>query len=93
MSKPRVLSLLCPLPTRIDTGISGQTSYPLQQVKCGWKGEKKAAETIANYWSSSPYVSAANNSNNAWLVNFNNGNVNNNNRNNSNRVRLVRSGK
>jgi len=93
MSKPRVLSLLCPLPTRIDTGISGQTSYPLQQVKCGWKGEKKAAETIANYWSSSPYVSAANNSNNAWLVNFNNGNVNNNNRNNNNRVRLVRSGK
>jgi len=93
MSKPRVLSLLCPLPTRIDTGISGQTSYPLQQVKCGWKGEKKAAETIANYWSSSPYVSAANNSNNAWLVNFNNGNVNNNNRNNNHRVRLVRSGK
>jgi len=93
MSKPRVLSLLCPLPTRIDTGISGQTSYPLQQVKCGWKGEKKAAETIANYWSSSPYVSAANNSNNAWLVNFNNGNDNNNNRNNNNRVRLVRSGK
>jgi len=93
MSKPRVLSLLCPLPTRIDTGISGQTSYPLQQVKCGWKGEKKAAETIANYWSSSPYVSAANNSNNAWNVNFNNGNDNNNNRNNNNRVRLVRSGK
>jgi len=90
MSKPRVLSLLCPLPTRIDTGISGQTSYPLQQVKCGWKGEKKAAETIANYWSSSPN---ANNSNNAWNVNFNNGNDNNNNRNNNHRVRLVRSGK
>ena len=50
MSKPRVLSLLCPLPTRIDTGISGQTSYPLQQVKCGWKGEEKTAETIANYY-------------------------------------------
>ena len=90
MSKPRVLSLLCPLPTCIDTGISGQYSYPLQQVKCGWKGEKKAAETIANYWSSSPN---ANNSNNAWMANFNNGNVNNNNRNNNNRVRLVRSGK
>ena len=89
MSKPRVLSLLCPLPTCIDTGISGQASYLLQQVKCGWKGEKEAAETNANYWSSSPN---ANNSNNAWLVNFNNGNVNNN-RNNNNRVRLVRSGK
>ena len=40
-------------------------------------------------WSSSPN---ANNSNNAWGVNFNNGNDNNNNRNNNNRVRLVRSG-
>ena len=85
MSKPRVLSLLCPLPTRVATGISGQASYLL-----GWKGEKKAVETIANYWSSSPN---ANNSNNAWMANFNNGNVNNNNRNNNNRVRLVRSGK
>ena len=92
MSKPRVLSLLCPLPTRIDTGISGQTSYPLQQVKCGWKGEKKAAETIANYWSSSPYVSAANFSNYAWLVDFNYGYGDGNYRDNGHRVRLVRSG-
>jgi hypothetical protein len=30
------------------------------------------------------------NSNNAWSVNFNNGNVNNNNRNNNHHVRLVR---
>lgn len=40
------------------------------------------------YWSSSPY---ANNNNNAWIVNFNNGNVGNNNKNNTNTVRLVRS--
>ncbi|QEP44933.1 DUF1566 domain-containing protein [Ectothiorhodospiraceae bacterium BW-2] len=40
-------------------------------------------------WSSSPN---ANNSNNAWQLNFNNGNDNNNNRNNSYRVRLVRAG-
>ncbi len=40
------------------------------------------------FWSSSPI---ANNPNNAWIVNFNNGNDNNNNRDNNNRVRLVRS--
>jgi hypothetical protein len=43
----------------------------------------------SNFWSGSPN---ANNSNNAWNVNFNNGNVNNNNRNNDNQVRLVRGG-
>lgn len=41
------------------------------------------------YWSASPN---ANNTNNAWGVNFNNGNVNNNNRNNEQSVRLVRGG-
>jgi len=46
-------------------------------------------ETARGYWSSSPN---ANNSNNAWGVNFNNGNDNNNNRNNTNSLRLVRSG-
>jgi len=34
----------------------------------------------------------AGNADNAWIVNFNNGNVNNNNRNNNNAVRLVRAG-
>jgi hypothetical protein len=42
------------------------------------------------FWSSSPN---ANNSNNAWNVNFNNGHVNNNNQSNNNTVRLVRAGK
>lgn len=59
-------------------------------------GYRKDAQWVQNtigysgdYWSSSPN---ANNSNNAWIVNFNNGNANNNNRNNNNHVRLVRSG-
>jgi len=43
----------------------------------------------SGYWSS---TTNANNTNNAWHVNFNNGNVNNNNKNN-NYVRAVRSGK
>ena len=43
----------------------------------------------SNVWSASP---SANNSNNAWIVNFNNGNSSNNNRDNNNGVRLVRSG-
>jgi len=42
------------------------------------------------YWSSTTY---ANNPNNAWNVNFNNGNVNNNDKNNNNYVRCVRGGK
>jgi hypothetical protein len=41
------------------------------------------------FWSASPN---ANNTNNAWGVNFNNGNVNNNKRNNEQSVRLVRGG-
>ena len=42
-----------------------------------------------NYWSSS---SNANNPDNAWNVNFNNGNAKNNNRSNDQHVRLVRGG-
>ena len=44
----------------------------------------------SNYWSS---TTNANNTNNAWHVNFNNGNVNNNNKSNSYYVRAVRAGK
>ena len=47
------------------------------------------ATNMSFVWSSSPN---ANNSNNAWNVNFNNGNVNNNNKTNNNHVRLVRGG-
>ena len=49
-----------------------------------WAAFKVYGQTL----SSSP---VANNSNNAWIVNFNNGNDNNNNKNNNNYVRLVRS--
>ena len=48
-----------------------------------------SGQYVVLYWSASPN---ANNSNNAWQLNFNNGNDNNNNRNNNNHVRLVRSG-
>ncbi|NVK32585.1 MAG: hypothetical protein HWE20_16400 [Gammaproteobacteria bacterium] len=48
-----------------------------------WWGAYHRVEQWSFFWSSSPN---ANNSNNAWGVNFNN-----NNRNNNNRVRLVRS--
>jgi hypothetical protein len=43
----------------------------------------------SNYWSS---TTNANNPNNAWNVNFNNGNVNNNNKTNNNFVLPVRGG-
>ena len=39
------------------------------------------------YWSSSPYED---NENNAWNVNFDNGNVNNNNKDNNNHARCMR---
>ena len=48
-----------------------------------------SGQYVSPYWSASPN---ANNSNNAWQLNFNNGNDNNNNRNNNNHVRLVRVG-
>lgn len=54
---------------------------------------KKAKEhnliTSSNYWSS---TTNANNTSNAWNVNFNNGNTNNNNKSNSKHVRCVRGG-
>ena len=43
----------------------------------------------SNYWSS---TTNEDNSFNAWIVNFNNGNVNNNNKDNNNYVRCVRAG-
>ncbi|MBN2782886.1 MAG: DUF1566 domain-containing protein [Campylobacterales bacterium] len=45
--------------------------------------------TSNNYWSS---TTNANNTSNAWNVNFNNGNTNNNNKTNSKYVRCVRGG-
>lgn len=52
--------------------------------------EKAERATVpSNYWSSSTY---ANNPQNAWNVNFNDGNTNANNKNNNNYVRAVRGG-
>lgn len=55
---------------------------------CYWQHCAAAFKEQGQALSSSP---VANNSNNAWIVNFNNGNDNNNNKNNNNYVRLVRS--
>jgi hypothetical protein len=53
-------------------------------------GNKRRGQTASdNYWSSTTY---RNNPNNAWNVNFNDGNVNANNKNNGFRVRAVRGG-
>ena len=52
-------------------------------------GRQVGGSSSSNVWSGSPN---ANNSNNAWNVNFNNGNANNDNRSNNNHVRLVRAG-
>jgi hypothetical protein len=52
-------------------------------------GVSSARVTASNFWSGSPN---AGNSDNAWNVNFNNGNDNWNNRSNANHVRLVRAG-
>lgn len=49
----------------------------------------KGATASSNYWSS---TTIATNPNNAWNVNFNNGNVNNTNKTNNKQVRAVRGG-
>jgi hypothetical protein len=59
-------------------------------VRCNARGVRVKAERVcgsSNYWSA---TTNANNSNNAWNVNFNNGNVNNDNKNNNNHARAVR---
>jgi hypothetical protein len=62
-------------------------------VRCPGPGQAGSSEEgntqSNNYWSSS---TIATNPNNAWIVNFNNGNVNNNNKTNNNYVRAVRGG-
>jgi len=52
-------------------------------------GASGEGDVSSNYWSSSTY---ANNTTNAWNVNFNDGNVNANNKTNNNYVRAVRGG-
>ena len=53
-------------------------------------GSKRRGTTVANnYWSA---TTNASNPNNAWNVNFDNGNANDNDKNNDNYVRAVRAG-
>lgn len=91
----RVSSLLCPLSTA-NMGCDNLAALAFKVSGCLGRiieqngyllGYRRANQVIESYWSSSPN---ANNSNNAWNVNFNNGNDNNNNRTNNNHVRLVR---
>ena len=55
----------------------------------GRKPHQVHGSPSSNFWSGSP---SANKSNNAWKVNFNNGNANKNNRSSNKHVRLVRGG-
>jgi hypothetical protein len=63
----------------------------LPRSRCASYGRQQVAGVTQsnNYWSASTY---APNPINAWIVNFNDGNVNNNNKTNNNYVRAVRSG-
>lgn len=66
----------------------GIAMHPL--LPPGWgRCSEVCGSSSSNFWSGSPN---ANNSDNAWNVNFNNGNANNNNRDNNNHVRAVRGG-
>ena len=65
-------------------------TYACKGSFCLGRKAVKRPGNSSNYWSS---TTNANNTNNAWNVNFNNGNVNNNNKNNNNYVRCVRGGK
>ena len=62
---------------------------PVARVRTSVREQAKRAKASSDYWSSTTY---ANNPNNAWNVNFNDGNVNNNDKNNALYVRAVRGG-
>ena len=66
-----------------------KTSLPSKETcfqRAGKQQKSEEDKSSSNYWSSSTNV---NNSDNAWQVNFNNGNVNNNNKTNDYLVRCV----
>jgi len=77
-----------------ETGRGTRACHPAAAKACARVRppgrEQAAGSTVSNnYWSSSTYQ---NNPNNAWNVNFNDGNVNNDNKTNTNYVRAVRGG-
>jgi hypothetical protein len=65
-------------------------SGPCAGHSAGPREQAERATSASFYWSS---TTNANNSNNAWNVNFNDGNVNNDNKNNNNFARAVRGGR
>lgn len=71
----------------LPQGINGAVMTAVAFITAGSNGHLTAVSN--NYWSSTTY---ANNTNNAWIVNFNNGNTGTTNKNNNNYVRCVRSG-
>ena len=74
---------------RLQDGIALPTGLPRGWPAGGERSPQVHGSSSSNFWSGSPN---ANNSDNAWNVNFNNGNANNDNRSNNNSVRLVRGG-
>jgi hypothetical protein len=71
---------------RLPVGPFIERGYRMSEVK-GRSGQINVQSN--NYWSATTY---ANNTTNAWNVNFNNGNVNNNNKTNNNYAWCVRGG-
>ena len=76
-----------PSPAEAGPG-AGVRGRPTQVVEAP-REQAEGAHVSSFYWSSSTNTD---NPNNAWDVNFNNGNVNNDNKNNDNYVRAVRGG-
>jgi len=90
------------VPSSLCAGVSARSATNLRESDAGGSTQpdeplvsrasvrlKSTSAIPSNFWSASPY---AGNSDNAWNVNFNNGNDNNWNKSNNNRVRLVRGG-
>ncbi len=80
-------SLPDPMPRARECVVAG-CGPQLQHLERGG-GNKWRGQQSNNYWSS---TSISANPNNAWIVNFNNGNTNNDNKTNSYYVRAVRGG-
>lgn len=86
------------LPSSLDTRVAllegrgqapGSAPDGLACERLGRREQAERATRSTNYWSAS---TLAPNPTNAWIVNFNNGNVNNNDKTNNNSARLVRGG-
>ena len=72
------------------TGINNNASYRKDRIRSGLDNTVEPSREWIMRPTIGPGTSNANNTDNAWNVNFNNGNVNNNNKTNNNYVRCVR---